>query len=244
MEQSNRINGRLDWPTALRSKLFLLFAIPFLWALAYLPQLSARDLRLEEGRRAEPAAEMLRTGDWITPRLYGEPYLNKPPLFFWLAAALGKVQGGVNELSIRIPSVASALLGAWLLAGFARKDLSREIRVAAALILLSMPIMLDKGTLGEIDALLSLETFAGIAVLWAAYDPDRGRIAIWAWLLSGILMGIGALTKGPGGAIEFYGILIPFLFLLKNKRWKLLLSPGHFIMILVALIPVLIWAAM
>ena len=202
------------WIDVLRSRWFVWVGIPLLWAAAYLPGLGARDLMHEEGRRAEPAAEMLRSGDWVTPRLYGEPYLSKPPLFFWLAAGLGKLQGGVDALSVRIPSVTSVLLGAWLVVGFARKELKREVRVLAGLILLSMPVMLDKGTLGEIDAVLSLETFASFVVLWAGWDSERGKIRMWAWVVSGICMGIGALTKGPGGAIEFYGIAVPFLFLL------------------------------
>ncbi|HUO10315.1 MAG TPA: glycosyltransferase family 39 protein [Phycisphaerae bacterium] len=232
----------------LRSRVFVWVGIPLLWAVAYLPGLGARDLMHEEGRRAEPAAEMLRGGDWVTPRLYGEAYLNKPPLFFWMAAGLGKLQGGVNELSVRIPSVISALLGAWLLVGFARKDLKREVRVLAGLILLATPVMLDKGTLGEIDAVLSLETFASFVVLWAGWDSESGRIRLWAWVVSGICMGIGALTKGPGGAIEFYGIVVPFLFLARGgggwRKLRMLFSPGHFLMIGVAAVPVVVWAGL
>src|SRR3954454_11683901 len=103
------------WHALLRWHGFIWLILPLLWAAAYLPQLGARDLRLEEGRRAQPAREMLAAGNWITPKIYGETYLNKPPLFFWVSAAIGKLQGGVDELSIRLPSVISALLGAWLI---------------------------------------------------------------------------------------------------------------------------------
>src|ERR1700761_2577431 len=77
------------WIDLLRSRVFLWVGIPLLWAVAYLPGLGVRDLMHEEGWRAEPAAERVRTGDWVPPRLYGEAYLNKPPLFFWMAAGLG-----------------------------------------------------------------------------------------------------------------------------------------------------------
>ncbi|MGN6368059.1 MAG: ArnT family glycosyltransferase [Phycisphaerae bacterium] len=245
VEETGKQGGNWDWAGLLRSRVFLWVGIPLLWAVAYLPGLGARDLMHEEGRRAEPAAEMLRTGDWVTPRLYGEAYLNKPPLYFWLAAGLGKVQGGVDELSVRIPSVISALLGAWLLVGFARRELKREVRVLAGLVLLATPIMLDKGTLGEIDALLSLETFASFVVLWAGWDAERGRIAMWAWVVSGVCMGVGALTKGPGGAIEFYGIVGPFLFFAGGwRKLKLLFSRGLWVLMGVAAVRVFVWAGM
>src|SRR5689334_562644 len=77
------------WAGILQWRHFPWVVIPMVWALAYLPQLNARDLRHEEGRRAIPASEMLRSHDFIMPTIYGEPYLNKPPLYFWIAAALG-----------------------------------------------------------------------------------------------------------------------------------------------------------
>src|SRR5207302_675411 len=71
---------------------------------------------------------------------------------------------------------------------------------------------------------------------------------MWAWVVSGICMGIGALTKGPGGAIEFYGIVVPFLFLARRgggwRKLRMLFSPGHLVMSGVAAVPVVIWAGM
>jgi 4-amino-4-deoxy-L-arabinose transferase-like glycosyltransferase len=244
MNQGPPSPARRNWTTLLRCREFVWLVIPLLWALAYLPQLGTRDLHHEEGRRAEPAAEMLRTHDYVMPTIYGEPYLNKPPLYFWIAAGLGAIQGQVSAWSVRIPSVLSVLLGAWLLMGFARRDLSREARALAALVLMSMPVMLDKGTLGEIDAFLSLLTFACFAALWAGYDAKAGRIALWAWALSGVMMALAVLTKGPGGPIEFYVIFVPFLFLLGRGRWKLLFSWGHLLMIVIAAVPMVAWAAL
>ena len=61
----------------------------------------------DEGRYAEGAREMLASGDWLVPRLFGVPYLEKPPLFFWLtAASCGLV--GVDELGARLVSALGA----------------------------------------------------------------------------------------------------------------------------------------
>ena len=61
----------------------------------------------DEGRYAGVAWEMLRSGDWLTPRLDGLPYFHKPPLFYWIdAAAMAMV--GANPWAAR----AAPLLGA------------------------------------------------------------------------------------------------------------------------------------
>lgn len=71
----------------------------------------------DEPRYAWVAREMVETGDWITPRLYGRPWFEKPPLYYWGAAIFFKVFG-VSEAAARLPSAISALLAtlamAWL----------------------------------------------------------------------------------------------------------------------------------
>jgi 4-amino-4-deoxy-L-arabinose transferase-like glycosyltransferase len=238
-------NSPYSWPAPLRSPLFLAIILPLLWALATLPELGVRDMRLEEGRRATPALEMVRTGDYVTPTLYGQPYLNKPPLFFYLVAGVSKVQGTLNELSARIPSVLSILLGALLLLRFSPKTISLETRALAALLFMSMPIILDKGTLGEIDAFLSLLAFAALACWWNAYDPDQHRTAFAGWIGAGIFLALAALMKGPGGPIEFYAVLLAFLLISPQpnhrSRWRPLFTLGHLAMIVVMLAPVVCW---
>src|SRR5438552_10805483 len=60
---------------------------------------------------------MAETGDWVTPRLYGKPWFEKPPLFYWGAAISFKLFG-VSEAAARLPSAVSAFLAtlalAWL----------------------------------------------------------------------------------------------------------------------------------
>src|ERR1700681_2466308 len=71
----------------------------------------------DEPRYAWIARDMAETGDWVTPRLYGKPWFEKPPLFYWGAAMSFKVFG-VSEAAARLPSAVSALLAtlaiAWL----------------------------------------------------------------------------------------------------------------------------------
>ena len=56
----------------------------------------------------ETAKEMLLTGDWLSPRIYGEYWYDKPPLFYWLDAVSFSVFG-VSTFAARFPS---AIIGA------------------------------------------------------------------------------------------------------------------------------------
>ena len=57
----------------------------------------------DEPRYAWIARDMAESGDWITPRLYGKPWFEKPPLYYWSAALSFKLFG-VNEATARLPS--------------------------------------------------------------------------------------------------------------------------------------------
>src|SRR5215470_16198016 len=63
----------------------------------------------DEPRYAWIARDMAETGDWVTPRLYGKPWFEKPVLYYW-GAALSFKWFGVGEASARLPSALSALL--------------------------------------------------------------------------------------------------------------------------------------
>src|SRR3984885_1771656 len=73
----------------------------------------------DEPRYAWIAREMAETGDWVTPRLYGKPWFEKPPLFYWGAALSFKLLG-VSETAARLPSAISALFATLALAWLAR----------------------------------------------------------------------------------------------------------------------------
>src|SRR4051812_50095006 len=58
-----------------------------------------------EARTAQNAQRMLDDGDWLVPRLYdGQAELQKPPGYYWLAAAVGALRGHVDEFSGRPPA--------------------------------------------------------------------------------------------------------------------------------------------
>src|ERR1700693_577997 len=63
----------------------------------------------DEPRYAWIARDMAETGDWVTRRLYGTPWFEKPVFYYWSAAVCFKLFG-VNEASARLPSAICALL--------------------------------------------------------------------------------------------------------------------------------------
>src|SRR5579864_8123484 len=70
------------------------------------------------------ARAMLQSGDWVTPRLYGEPWFEKPILYYWTAAAAFRVFG-VTEFAARLPSALGALLATLAMAWAALRAYGR-----------------------------------------------------------------------------------------------------------------------
>src|SRR5271154_2476862 len=83
----------------------LLFGVLLLWRLGSAPLLNP-----DEGRYAEVPREMVASGDWVTPRLDGVPYFEKPPLGYWVIAACEDFLGS-SEWSVRVCPAVFALGG-------------------------------------------------------------------------------------------------------------------------------------
>jgi 4-amino-4-deoxy-L-arabinose transferase-like glycosyltransferase len=83
--------------------------LTLLSGLALLPGVgSARRLTYHEAFVAQGAREILDSGNWANPSIGGLPWLEKPPLPWWLVAALGHCVGHVNEAVARLPSAIAA----------------------------------------------------------------------------------------------------------------------------------------
>ena len=110
--------------------LLVLLAIPLLgWGSASIP-LTGPD----EPRYAAIANEMLKTGDYVTPRLGGQPWFEKPAMTYWLMAASYRVFG-VNEFAARFPSILLALLAVIAVFYTASRLASIRVGLLAALAL-------------------------------------------------------------------------------------------------------------
>jgi 4-amino-4-deoxy-L-arabinose transferase-like glycosyltransferase len=178
----------------------------------------------DEPRYAWIARDMAETGDWVTPRLYGKPWFEKPPLFYW-GAALSFKLFGVSEAAARLPSAISALLATLALAWLALRLYGAE---TARWLLLLLPTTV--GMIGFSHAAATDMPFSGmltIAMVCAAVvlgltrnenSPILPRTPWLALILFGFFLGLAVLAKGPAGIILCGGAV--FFWALFTKRWR------------------------
>jgi 4-amino-4-deoxy-L-arabinose transferase-like glycosyltransferase len=158
----------------------------------YLTRLSASGLLgPDEPRYASIAREMARSGDWITPRLWGEAWFEKPPLDYWLSAAGFRVGLG-PELAPRLPValVSLAFLGFywWIL----RREFGPRPALYAVLILATSLGWLGFSQVGVTDLPMTAAFSAAmlLALPWVSKGDSRPLP------LAGALLGLAVLAKG------------------------------------------------
>ncbi|UQS18097.1 glycosyltransferase family 39 protein [Pseudomonas sp. HS6] len=218
------------------TSLFLLAALLFFFALGN-HQLQGST----EARVAGIAMEMHLDDDWVTPRLFGEPFLEKPPLSLWLDAGAMRVFG-VSPWAVRLASAVAGLLSVMLLYGMLRRfERPKAIAWTAGILLATMASYWSNVRgVGE-DALLAL----GVTTALLAFFQAQRASTFGNSLLFVVGIAIATLSKGVLG-LAMPGVVI-FAYLLADnlmdKRLKLTewLRPG--LLTLAGLIPLLIWLA-
>ena len=100
----------------------------------------------DEGRYSEISREMVESGDWVTPRLNGLKYFEKPPLQYW-AAALAFEAFGANEVSAHLYVWLAAGLPCWWFHGNAQGQgsLAAMLRSLGPYFMLGGVVTLDMG---------------------------------------------------------------------------------------------------
>ncbi len=164
------------------------------WLLVLLTALLTRSLvPVDETRYAGVAWEMWSRGDFLVPRLNGEPYSHKPPLFFWLVHA-GWWLFGVKEWVVRAVAPLTALL-VLLASGYLARQLWPKADTAAWLVpwvLFGSIFYCAFYSWVQIDMLLVLFTVLAMTGLVRAAQ-GRGS----GWIVTGCAIGLGVLAKGP-----------------------------------------------
>ncbi len=150
----------------------------------------------DETRYAEIPREMLATGDFLTPRLNGMPYFEKPPLLYWANAASFRLFGE-SPWAARLPARLASLGTTLLLLAWASATWGRPAGLAAAIFYLASPLGFALSRLNFTDGLL---TFFFTGTLFAAFGVIRlGEAERRTWPLSSavaILAAAGFLAKG------------------------------------------------
>ena len=148
----------------------------------------------QEVRYAEIPRQMLAEGHWLVPVLNGQPYLEKPPLLYWLGMLSYHIFG-VHDGAIRLISSGAGFLTVLLTWWWGRRTAGAWAGLAGALILCLSGRFLYLQRLLTMDALLTAWVVAGLAMGHIAMRSSSLR---WGWwLLSALACGLGLLTKGP-----------------------------------------------
>lgn len=186
--------------------------------------LNDAELWRTESLRAILAREMLDSGNWIVPRLYGEPLFTKPPGMYIAIVLCSLPFGEVTEVTARLPSALAATLCVFLFYWYFRRTLGRVAGLAAGLILPTSILWLDKAPSAEIDMLQVLWVAASLLFFFRATEDETTAGPFGWWLAALLCMAGGFLTKWTAPEF-FYLTAVPFLWW--RGRLRVLFSWQH-----------------
>ncbi len=169
-----------------------------------------------DASHAQAAQHMAESGDWITLKVDGIRYLEKPPLPYWLDAGLYRVFGE-NVFATRLPNSLAVLGIAWLAWLWAGRAWGRRAGFYAALGVLTAigPFLFTR--FGIPEALLSFFLLLALYCFLTGFESFRpGRFYVmWAALA------LALLTKGLIAPLFFVAAAVPLLLLSGQwRRWR------------------------
>ena len=208
---------RPPWWNSRRGLWVLFLTIGWLAFTAWLRPLTLPD----EGRYVGVAWDMLRTGDWLTPRLDGLPFFHKPPLFYWITASAMSAFG-LHEWPARVASIAGGSAAAFGLFLFVRRWGNAKDALTALIVLLTSPMFFIGAQFANLDMLVAgcisvcVLLFAHAALADMHGNESRG------FALSGgyFALALAVLAKGLIG-IVLPGLIIVLWLGLLRQFWVL-----------------------
>jgi 4-amino-4-deoxy-L-arabinose transferase-like glycosyltransferase len=198
--------------------LAILCLASFFFRLGHLPMIGP-----DEPRYTEIAREMYDSGDWITPRLAGMHWFEKPALTYWLVAS-GFQSFGVSEWAARLPIALFSTFGVFLLFWFGQQISSSRLGYFSAMVLVSSGIWIGFSRAATFDLPLAVALEMALLAFFLWFHTGKN----WCWYACCFGMGLAMLAKGLIGIVLPSAIIGLFLLLTRNlglllKRPKLLL---------------------
>jgi 4-amino-4-deoxy-L-arabinose transferase-like glycosyltransferase len=185
----------------------------------------------DEPRYAQVAREMLERHDWITPVLGGQPWLEKPPLYYWQAMFAYSLFG-VSDWAARVPSAIDATLMVVVLYFFFRR-FRRGIELDAALITASCAGVIGYARAASMDMALASTFTVGMLAWWAWQETaKRTYLALFYAFLA-----LGTLAKGPVAPVLGAVVILLYAAIARDLRsaMKTLWLPGILVFCVIAL---------
>jgi len=188
----------------------------------------------DEPRYARVAVEMQRASEWVTPTLQGQPWLEKPPLYYWLAGAAFGVLGE-TEAAARVPSVLALLLLTGATALFGARLYGSAAGVHAGFVAGTALLPFAYGRAASMDMLLAATVTLAVGLAGLRLVGISGRTACVG---AAAAAGLATLAKGP------LGLLLPGLvvggYLLSTREWRRLrevVAPGALVAFAIVALP-------
>lgn len=170
-------------------------AAPLVFALYFFGLTNMGLISADEPRYAAVSLEMARSGDWVTPKLWGERWFEKPPLLYWMEAA-GFRFGLGQELAPRLPG---ALIGIAFLA-FYYWALAREFSQQGAMFSTAMlgtsAGWLAFSHIAVTDLPMSAAFAAAMLLCLRAWEREDPLLPLGTAIAAGALLGVAVLAKG------------------------------------------------
>ncbi|ASU38322.1 phospholipid carrier-dependent glycosyltransferase [Herbaspirillum sp. meg3] len=202
-----------------KSKAFV-WTLLILFLLVWFYMLGARTLvPTDEGRYAEMAREMVATQDWITTRLNGIKYFEKPPLQTWMNAITFELFG-LGEWQARLWTGLCGLFGIGMVAYTGRRVFNDRVGFYAPLVLASSFFWAGMGHINTLDMGLAAMMTLSVCALLLAQRNDANRDEQRNWmLLCWVGMALAVLSKGLIGIVLPGAVLV--LYTLFSRDWAI-----------------------
>jgi len=168
----------------------------------------------DEPRYSRVAVEMQRASAWVRPTLQGEPWLEKPPLYYWLAGSAFRYLGE-TEAAARLPSLAALVLLTGATALFGARLYGSAAGLHAGFVAGTSLLPFAYGRAASMDMLLAAFVTVAIGFYALRLVGIAGPTAVVAGAAAA---GVAALAKGPLGLL--LPALVVFGFLLSTREWR------------------------
>jgi len=184
-------------------------------AIVYLFSTTSRGVTdYDEGYYSSAAKSMAESGDWVTPRVNGVRFLEKPPFLYWLTAASFKVFG-INEFALRLPTALAVIALVWVTIWIARRLADERTAIIAGLstAFCTGTFLFTRETLHDVWLVLFVALAMYGFVAWYL-DPHHSRRPAMVFY---------AATAGAVMCKSLVGLFFPVgivaVFLLLSRKW-------------------------
>jgi len=189
--------------------LFLLLFLFYIIGLASYPLFTP-----DEGRYSEIAREMFITRDYITPRLNGIIFLDKPILHYWLQSIMISLFG-IKDWSLRLLPLLSGIIGCLITYICGLYLFDRRIALLASAILATSPLYFISAHYSNLDLEVAVWISASLLCFITSMNSQTKK-KVFFILMTYVFSALAVLTKGLIGIV--IPLFVSFIWLVAIKR--------------------------